>query len=260
MPLQEKLESESNETTNISNEINMINNNPTPSFKDKVKAFIKETVELIVITLILLIIIRQGFVEARYIPSESMVPTLKVNDRLIVEKVTKNLRFLGFKLPIQRGDILVFYPPSEGNRGKDLHYDPLSIFARWTGLPFLPQDDAYIKRVIGLPGDVIEIKKDEGVYINGRLLVEPYANEPPNYTCTDLKDIEVYRRQGKSGKILVPPGHFFLMGDNRNRSQDSHVWGFLDQKRIVGRAAVLVWRTFKDKPILIQNSEQLLNF
>ena len=222
------------------------------SFKGKILAFLKETFELIAVTLILLIIIRQGFVEARYIPSESMVPTLKINDRLIVEKVSKNLRFLGFKIPIQRGYILVFYPPSAGNRGKDLHYDPLSIFARWTGLPFLPQDDAYIKRVIGLPGDQIEIKQGEGVYINGRLLFEPYANELPNYNCLDLSEIEVYKREGKSGKIIVPKGYLFVMGDNRNRSQDGHVWGFLDQKRIVGRAAVIVWRTLGEKPILLK--------
>ena len=147
---------------------NKLNNRETKApLKTKVYLFFRETIELIVVTLFLLIIIRQGFIEARYIPSESMVPTLRVNDRLIVEKVTKNLKMLGLNFPTQRGDILVFYPPPEGNRGKDLHYDPLSIFARWTGLPFLPQDDAYIKRVIGLPGDVIEIHKGEGVFING---------------------------------------------------------------------------------------------
>ena len=222
------------------------------SFKTKVYLFFKEIIELVVVTLFLLIVIRQGFIEARYIPSESMVPTLKVNDRLIVEKVTKNLGVLGFHFPVQRGDILVFYPPPEGNRGKDLHYDPLSIFARWTGLPFLPQDDAYIKRVIGLPGDVIEIHKGEGVFINGMLLIEPYVNEVANYNCLDLADIDVYRREDKTGRIVVPKGHLFMMGDNRNRSQDSHVWGFLDMKRIVGRAAVIVWRTLKEKPILFQ--------
>ncbi len=219
--------------------------------KNKFTAFVKETIELIVVTLILLIIIRQGFVKARYIPSESMVPTLQVNDRLIVEKVSKNLRMVGFKLPIQRGDIVVFYPPPEATRGKDLHYDPLSLFARWTGLPFLPQYDAYIKRVVGLPGDVIEVRRNEGVYINGHLLLEPYVNEPPDYDLNNLQDIIVYQMKGIRGKIVVPKGHLFLMGDNRNRSQDSHVWGFLDERRIVGRAAVLVWRVFKANPILV---------
>ena len=230
------------------------------SLKDKLLAFLKETIELIVITLILLIIIRQGFIEARYIPSESMVPTLLVNDRLIVEKVTKNLRMLGLNFPIHRGDILVFYPPPDGNRGKDLKYDPLSLFGRWTGLPFLPQDDAYIKRVVGLPGDVIEIKGNEGVYINGMFLYESYVNEVPRYICTDLKHISVYERLGKSGKIVVPKGHLFLMGDNRNRSQDSHVWGFLDQKRIVGRAVVIVWRKLGNKPVLLNSAKEIINF
>ena len=222
------------------------------SFKEKVKGFVKETVELVVVTLILLIIIRQGFIEARYIPSESMLPTFRIKDRLIVEKVTKNLRLIGLPFPVHRGDIVVFYPPPDGNRGKDLHYDPLSLFARWTGLPFLPQDDAFIKRVIGLPGDVIEVKAFDGVYINGKKLYEPYVNDSPHYNCTDLRDIEVYKNQGKSGKIIVPKGHVFVMGDNRNRSQDGHVWGFLDQKRIVGRAAVIVWRVLNTKAVTTQ--------
>ena len=258
MQVKEDLEKEGNNINLDQN--NMSNENLNSPQKNKLFSFIKETVELIVVTLVLLIVIRQGFIEARYIPSESMVPTLKINDRLIVEKVTKNLRMLGVKMPIQRGDILVFYPPPAGNRGKDLHYDPLSLFARWTGLPFLPQDDAYIKRVIGLPGDIIEIKKDDGVYINGKALIEPYANEQPAYNCTDLSDIEVYKRMGKTGKIIVPKGHFFLMGDNRNRSQDSHVWGFLDEKRIVGRAAVIVWRRLKDKPLLVDPQEKIFNY
>lgn len=258
MQVQEKIDIEKdNPNNNVS--LNNDNDKKVP-FKNKVYAFIKETVELIVVTLVLLIIIRQGFIEARYIPSESMVPTLRINDRLIVEKVTKNLRLIGVNLPIQRGDIIVFYPPPEGNRGKDLNYNPLSLFARWTGLPFLPQDDAYIKRVIGLPGDLIEIKSAEGVFINGKLLLEPYVNEAPRYNCTDLKDIEVYRKKELSGKIIVPKGHFFLMGDNRNRSQDSHVWGFLDEKRIVGRACVIVWRVLKEKPIILNQSEKIFNF
>lgn len=239
------------EKPNIENNNLMQSSDTKVPFKNKMAFFLKEILELIVVTLVLLIIIRQGFIEARYIPSESMVPTLKINDRLIVEKVTKNLRLLGLKLPIKRGDILVFYPPPEGNRGKDLHYDPLSIFARWTGLPFLPQDDAYIKRVVGLPGDSIEIHDGIGVFINGNLLNEPYINEKPKYNCTDLNNIDIYRKKGISGKITVPKGHYFLMGDNRNRSQDSHVWGFLDEKRIVGRAVVIVWRRFKDNPTFL---------
>lgn len=247
-----QVKEQENSSSKESNAFNMSEEQKELSLKEKFNIFVKETVELVVVTLILLIIIRQGFVEARYIPSESMLPTLKINDRLIVEKVSKNLRMAGLKLPIQRGDILVFYPPPEGNKGKDLHYDPLSLFARWTGLPFLPQNDAYIKRVVGLPGDKIEIRAGEGVYINGQFLLEPYINEIPYYDCKDLNDIPVYRIWGKKGEIIVPKGHLFVMGDNRNRSQDSHVWGFLDQKRVIGRAAVIVWRKLNTKPILVK--------
>ena len=260
MQLQEELQEKTDNQGNTLEEFSIKNNSLKNKILRNITDFIKETIELIVITLVLLILIRQGIAEARYIPSESMVPTLRINDRLIVEKVTKNLRFIGFKFPIERGDILVFYPPPEGNRGKDLRYDPISLFARLTGLPFLPQDDAYIKRVIGLPGDVVEIRKGEGVYINGKFLYEPYVNEEPSYNCLNLSDIEVYRKKGKQGKIIVPAKHYFLMGDNRNRSQDSHVWGFLDERRIVGRAAVIVWRRLKDKPVLLKGQEQLFDF
>src|SRR3989338_11269759 len=116
----EELKKEDNTTESINNQIAQSAPEQKPSLKDKVFAFIKETVELIVVTLVLLIIIRQGFIEARYIPSESMVPTLKINDRLIVEKVTKNLRMVGLNFPVNRGDVLVFYPPPEGNHGKKL--------------------------------------------------------------------------------------------------------------------------------------------
>lgn len=259
MQLKEEMKTEeANSSEDTKNQGNSDSKNLT--IKETFISFTKETVELILVTIFLLIVIRQGFIEARYIPSESMLPTLKINDRLIVEKVTKNLRMAGLNFPIKRGDIIVFYPPPDGNRGKDLRYDPLSIFARWTGLPFLPQDDAYIKRVIGLPGDTIEVNANEGVYINGKLLLEPYINEIPRYNCKDLNDITMYRRKGKYGKIIVPKGHLFVMGDNRNRSQDSHIWGFLPQKRIVGKAAVIVWRKLNGKPVLIKPPGEFTRF
>src|SRR3990167_3772700 len=102
----EELEKKDNNKDGIVNEIKMTSTERKTTFKDKIPLFLKETVELIVVTLILLIIIRQGFIEARYIPSESMLPTLKINERLIVEKVTKNFRMVNLNFPIQRGDIL----------------------------------------------------------------------------------------------------------------------------------------------------------
>lgn len=216
------------------------------------KGFLREILELIVVTLILLIAIRGLLGEARYIPSESMVPTLKVNDRLIVEKVTKHLGH-----PIRRGDILVFYPPRQ-ELGRDLKNDPLTMFGRWTGLPGIPNEPAFIKRVIGIPGDHIRIQSNVGVFINGQKLDESsYIKEVPKYDLNVLGDIQGRNLNNEfihpyadreNEPIIVPPGHLFMMGDNRNNSEDSHVWGFLPQKRVIGRAWVLIWRQLEPPP------------
>jgi signal peptidase I len=128
-----------------------------------------------------------------------------------------------------------------------------------TGLPFLPYEPAFIKRTIGLPGDHIRIQHGVGVYINGQLLDESsYIKEKPNYDLNVLGDIggrstdggviQPYRANQLNEPIIVPPGHLFMMGDNRNNSEDSHVWGFLDQKRVVGRACLLFWRQLTPPP------------
>jgi signal peptidase I len=226
--------------------------NPQGGEKPKkfgVKGFVREVVELVVVTLVLLIFIRWAFAEARYIPSSSMEPTLQINDRLLVEKVSGHL---GKK--IERGDILVFYPPPIEMGGHDLNNDPLTVLGRWTGLPFLPYEPAFIKRVIGLPGDHLRIQAGQGVFINGQMLDESgYIKEPPNYNLNVMGEIggratdgSVIRPYGDPERmnepIIVPAGCLFMMGDNRNNSEDSHVWGFLDEKRIVGRACLLFWR------------------
>lgn len=216
--------------------------------KTNVKGFFRELVELVVVTLLLLIAIRWLIAEARYIPSSSMEPTLQINDRLLVEKVSGHLG-----KPIQRGDILVFYPPPIEMGGQDLRNDPATILGRLTGLPFLPYEPAFIKRVIGLPGDHIRVQKGIGVFINGELLDESlYTKERPNYDLNTMGDIggrsstggliRPYEGNPAREPIIVPAGHLFMMGDNRNNSEDSHVWGFLDQKRVIGRAWLLFWR------------------
>ena len=210
-------------------------------------AFFKELVELVVVTLILLIVIRWALAEARYIPSSSMEPTLQINDRLLVEKVSGHL---GKK--IERGDILVFYPPPAEMGGQDLKNDPLTLLGRWTGLPFLPYEAAFIKRVVGLPGDHIQVRRGQGVFINGQLLDESsYIKERPNYDLNLMGDIGGRSASGgvispyadkANEPIVVPPNQLFMMGDNRNNSEDSHVWGCLDQKRVIGKACLLFWR------------------
>jgi signal peptidase I len=212
---------------------------------------IRETIELVVVTLLLLIVIRYFIAEARFIPSGSMEPTMQIGDRLLVEKISGWLQ-----RPIRRGEIIVFYPPPSEMGGKDLSYDPLHLLGRLTGLPFLPYENAFIKRVIGLPGDKIRVQKGVGVFINDQLLDEsPYVKERPMYNLNTLGDIGIRDYHGldlrpyqelKLGAepIIVPPGKLFVMGDNRNNSEDSHVWGFLDQNRVIGRACLMFWRWF----------------
>lgn len=145
--------------------------------------------------------IRQFVAEARYIPSESMLPTLEVNDRLIIEKVTYH-----FSTP-QRGDIVVFW----------------SVEPSRTGVSFFR--DALIKRAIGLPGDKIEVR-DGQVYVNDQPLNEPYLAAAPDYQW---------------GPMMVPPNSYLMLGDNRNNSYDGHLWGFLPEENIIGRAAFRFW-------------------
>ncbi len=139
---------------------------------------LREFAEVVVFVLFFLIIIKNGLGEIRLIPSESMVPTLRVEDRIVIERVSRWFR------PYARGDILVFYPP-----GTQLKNDPWSVFLRLTGFSgvlFKKEDNidvAYIKRLIGLPGDQIEVKPGVGVYVNGQKLDEPYVNSIAA-TCT----------------------------------------------------------------------------
>jgi len=145
--------------------------------------------------------IRQIVAEARYIPSESMLPTLEVNDRLIVEKISYR-----FTDP-QRGDIVVFWPTER------LKEENPSL------------KDAFIKRVIGLPGETIEVQGGR-VYVNGQPLRENYIAAEPEYQW---------------GPEVVPEDEYLVLGDNRNNSYDSHFWGYVPRENIIGRAAVRFW-------------------
>uniref|UniRef100_UPI0040260A9B signal peptidase I n=1 Tax=Candidatus Stercorousia sp. TaxID=3048886 RepID=UPI0040260A9B len=173
---------------------------------------------------VMVIIIRFFIGEIRWIPSASMRPTLIEGDRIIVERFS---RF--YKTP-KRGDIMVFYPPFEV-----LKNTPWKIFSRLTG--FFCKDVAYIKRVIGTPGDKFEIKTDKDgksrVYINDEALNEPYImSEYYGKPCT--KDMIC-------GPIIIPEHQYLMMGDNRGNSYDSRWWGLLPEDRFIGRAVFLFW-------------------
>ncbi len=198
----------------------MINNREI--FK-KIFSFLKETLDTILFVLIAVIVIRFFVGELRWIPSGSMHPTLIEKDRLFVEKLSKPFREL------QRGDVIVFYPPDE-----PLKKDFFSIISRLTGL--MCKDIAFIKRIIGMPGDKFEIKlEDDGyyVYINDKKLEEPYILSKTDWMpCRD----DMY-----CGPFTVPEDNYFMMGDNRGNSQDSRFWGFLPKNRVIGRAIFVFW-------------------
>jgi len=160
------------------------------------KQQIKENSLIILVGLILAIAIRIFIAEPRYIPSESMIPTLKTGDRIVVEKVSYK-----FTSPKPQ-DIVVFTPPPQL---QILGYD---------------SSQAFIKRIIAMGGDIVEVKNGQ-LYVNDTLQTENYILESPNYT---LKP------------IIVPEGSLFVMCDNRNNSNDSHLWGFLPQDYVIGKA------------------------
>ena len=191
---------------------------------EKINPMAREIIETVVFVVVMVIIIRFFIGEIRWIPSASMRPTLIEGDRIVVERFS---RF--YKAP-KRGDIMVFYPPFE-----KLPNTPWRIFSRLTG--FFCKDIAYIKRVIGVPGDKLEIKEhvngDYEVYINDKPLNEPYIMGADDYIpCSDGMFC---------GPMTVPEGQYFMMGDNRGNSQDSRFWGFLPKERVIGRAVFLFW-------------------
>lgn len=188
------------------------------------KPAIKETIETVVFVVVAVILIRFFIGEIRWIPSGSMHPTLLEGDRIFVE------RFSRFYSTPKRGDIMVFYPPKE-----ELKRTPWKVFARLTG--FWCKDIAYIKRVVGMPGDKFELKSDDTgeytVYINDEPLKEPYIVSPYDYpVCTEAMTC---------GPIVIPEKKYLMMGDNRGNSEDSRYWGLLDESRFIGKAVFLFW-------------------
>jgi signal peptidase I len=162
---------------------------------------IKNNSTTIAIALLISFLIRVFIAEPRYIPSESMFPTLEIGDRLVVEKVSYRFG------EIHHGDIVVFQPPPQLQRQG---YQP---------------NQAFIKRAIAIPGDTVEVN-DGLVYVNNQPLTEHYIAQPPQYNLMP---------------ITVPEGTLFVMGDNRNNSSDSHIWGFLPQNKIIGHAVFRFW-------------------
>lgn len=184
-----------------------------------------------VLTLASFVALRVFVLEARYIPSGSMLPALQLEDRLLVEKLTYRTR-----LP-QRGDVVVFRSPYRFSSMGEQLGDPFwgqCVVAAIPGLSAAFQHrkcDAYIKRVVALPGELVVVDPQGRVQINGEPLAEPYIERG----CDDPQ------RPCQPFRSEVPDGHVLVLGDNRANSQDGRFWGFLPVNEIIGRAWWRFW-------------------
>ncbi len=219
----------------------------------------REYFESAVVTVIMALFGMTFIVQAVKVPTGSMQNTITIGDHLLVNKFIfapgKSLPFLPQR-EIKRGDIIVFKYP--GNP-----YDPQRDFARADNRPILTN---YVKRVIGLPGDRIRIE-GKNVIVNGQVLPEhrieaidhnrhdplEIVDAPPrkpgeSYDVyyrpgadDDDLDYDVFRHEGKDGEITVPASSYFVMGDNRNNSEDSRYWGYVPRDLVIGRAMFVYW-------------------
>jgi signal peptidase I len=192
----------------------------SPGFK---KSVTREYFESVVVAVILALFIRTFVVQAFKIPTGSMEPNLLIGDHLLVNKVIYSPSTLALedrvlaKKPVQRGHVVVFKFPEDPTRD-------------------------FIKRVIGLPGETVEIR-DKTVFINGQALVEPYARflEPPLHRDDPEYGLRSEDMRDNWGPKVVPAGHLFVLGDNRDNSRDSRFWGFLPRDQVKGRALLVYW-------------------
>ncbi len=166
---------------------------------------------ILMAVLLCTVLLRTYVIQSFYIPSPSMVPTLQVGDRIMVNKLSYD--FHG----VHRGDIVVFRrPPLELQNFPDL-----------------------VKRVVGLPGETISTKNGH-VYIDGKLLNEPWLPPGPSSYTGALPD-DQHPQFNMPGPVTIPAGEYFVMGDNRTDSEDSRYFGPIPKSLIVGRAMAVVW-------------------
>ena len=192
------------------------------------KSVAREYFESIVIAVVLALFIRTFVVQAFKIPTGSMEQNLLIGDHLLVNKFVfgpSASRLERALLPIRdirRGDVIVFKYPKE------------------------PERD-FIKRVIGLPGDRIQVR-DRRVFVNDVPIDEPYVFYlDPSATAAAGAEVTSFDVRGWFGPVTVPPDQYFMMGDNRDNSEDSRYWGFLPRDHVKGRAVVIYWSYESDR-------------
>jgi signal peptidase I len=185
-----------------------------PNGERQPKSRLRQNVESLLLAVVVALLVRASVVEAFWVPSGSMLPTIQIGDHLFVNKLAygMHLPFVEREVtqwsPLHRGDVVVFTSPVD--RNIDL-----------------------IKRVIAVAGDTVEIRKKR-LYINGEEVPDPHAH------FTDIRDREAVPRD-HFGPVTVPPGKFFVMGDNRDQSYDSRYWGFADESDVKGQATFIYW-------------------
>lgn len=180
--------------------------------KDPKGRWLLETLGVVVVAVVIAVLLRTYVVGTYSIPSGSMEPTLMVNDRILVDKLSYDLHGIG------RADIVVFSTPPDEHCG---------------GAPV----SDLVKRVIGLPGETISLSGGR-VYINGKLLAEPWLTETAQHSTTPGPGSQPYSLRNP---YKVPPHDVFVMGDNRTYSCDSRYWGPIHESTIVGKVDVRIW-------------------
>jgi signal peptidase I len=204
-----------------------------------VLGYLAELPVLILLAFVIAIIIKTFLLQAFYIPSGSMLPSLRVGDRVLVEKLS--YRFGG----PDRGDVVVFANHVFGAQAPDVPwYDDARNFVKeLLGLPTGLEED-YIKRVVAVGGDTIRyVGNPRHLVVNGQMVDEPYINHGRDLTSQTITsgDCERLGMETERDACVVPAGDVFVMGDNRANSQDSRFLGPVDEDEIVGRAFVIIW-------------------
>ena len=197
-------------------------NDPQP----QPRSFLAELPVLVLVAFVLALLLKTFLVQAFYIPSESMVPSLEVGDRVLVNKVVYSLR------EPERGEIVVFRDNSDlqGVDSRSVGERVLDFLTSGLGAP--PSERDFIKRIIGLPGDTIEVR-DGVVFINGVPLEESLATQGGYLLEEDQSDFPA---------TVVPEDEYFMMGDNRRNSADSRsALGTVPRDDLIGRAFVVIW-------------------